>query len=135
GRKKRSTNRSIPGNARRDEAICATGPRLDDGTRAGAPAMTPRRDVAIDPHDRPVRAQPDEIEREAHRERVDRAAARDPERAVGRQGVEASEATPPRSHPARVVDAQAVGEVPRGQRREPPLPGASSRDPRTWLRA
>ena len=86
--------------------------------------MTPRRDRAIDPHDRPVGAEPDEIEREAHRERVDRAAARNPQRTVGRQGVEAAEPAPPRSHPAGIVDAQAAGQVARGKRGEPPLPGA-----------
>ena len=112
---------------RRDEAIRATRPASRRRrARERSRAMTPRRDRAIDAHDRPVGPSQIEIEREAHRERVDRAAARDPQRAVRRQGVEAAEPAPRARRPRASCTRRPPREVARGQRGEPPLPAAWS---------
>jgi hypothetical protein len=88
--------------------------------------MAARRHIPIDPHDRSVGPDPDEVEREAHRERVDRAAAQS-QRALGRQLVQPAEPAPARVEPARVVDAQPVGQLVRRQPPEPSLPPAHRR--------
>jgi hypothetical protein len=107
GRKKRSTNRSIPGNTRRDKGIRATRPRLDHRARPSATTVAARRDVAVDSHDGPVGIEPDQVEREPHRERVHRSAAQ-VQSAIGGERVQAAEPTPASAHPAGVVDTKAV---------------------------
>src|SRR3954468_5520815 len=88
--------------------------------------MAARRDVAIDPYHRPVAADPDEVEREAHRERVHRAAAQ-PQRAILGQLVEPPEPAPPRARPARLVHTQPAAQLAPRQAPAPALPRAHPR--------
>ena len=97
----RSADRAGGGGQRREHAVGRAGGDLDH--RAGAPAgaQPPRADAAVDPHGPPAAVQPHEVEREAHAEGVDGAAARQVQRPVPRQRVERGEAEQPRAAAAR----------------------------------
>src|SRR4051812_50017671 len=88
--------------------------------------MAPRRDLAVDPHDRSVAPDPDQVEREAHRERVHRAAPQ-PQRAVRRQAVEPAEPAAPRVEPARLVHSKPAIQLVCRQPPQPPPPPAHCR--------
>ena len=63
-----------------DELVGGARVGLDDGAGLEAPLQPPGRDRRVDADDLPVLAEPDQVEREAHRERVHGAAARDVQR-------------------------------------------------------
>src|SRR5581483_7410658 len=84
-------SRTLPGQ-RLGEAGTFAGVDLDDGSRAQAAGEPPRREVARDLHDLAVAAKPHEIDREAHAECVDRAAAHDVQPPPGGQGGEPCQA-------------------------------------------
>ena len=95
----------------------AVPPRASTTERARGRTEPPRRDARVDAHDVAVLVEPDQVEREAHRERVHRAAARDVQRGRSGMRVELGEAlhargaasAPRRPQPAREVAAgQAV---------------------------
>src|SRR4051794_13809810 len=109
-RAKRSIRRSIAANPGKKEVIRASGLRLDDRAGARTRAMPPGRDMAIDAQDLVPRAEPDQVEREAHRERVDRARPQ-AQRTPGRQLVEPAEPAPARHDPARLVHMQSASEL------------------------
>src|SRR4051812_14551002 len=112
---------SIAAHPRKKEVIRAPGPRLDDSAGARARAMPPGPDVAIDAHDLVPGAEPDEVEREAHRECMHRPRAQ-PQGTLGRKLVEAAQPTAPRQDPARLVHVQSAAELASRQAPEAPLP-------------
>ena len=97
-------------------------------TRAAAPALhsttdrarthirtPPRRDVLVDPHDLAGLREPDQVEREAHRERVHRPALRDVQRRRLRHRVELGEALQAGGAGVRLGHPEPAREVPAGQ--------------------
>src|SRR5207253_7199866 len=60
-----------------EERVGSPGGDLEDRPRAPAETHPPRLDVAIDAHGATVGAQPDQVEREAHLERLNAPRARD----------------------------------------------------------
>ena len=104
---------------RREEGVGGAGVRLDHGPRLHARLQPVRRDGAVDAHRRAVLAQPDQVEREAHRERVDGAAAGDQQRVVAGHRVEPGEATHALVAAPRGGDAQAARQRARLESVEP----------------
>ena len=99
--------------------VGGAGVGLDHRARLRAELQAPRRDRGVDADDRAVLAEPDQVEREAHREGVNRAAARDVQREALGQHVELREALHARGARVRLGDAQPVREVAGGQAVEP----------------
>ena len=102
-----------------DERVGGAGVRLHDGAGAEAELEPARRDRAVDAHRLAVARQPDEVEREAHRERVHGAAAREVERELLGHRVEPGQALHPRRAGAGLGDPEAAGQVAARQVVEP----------------
>jgi hypothetical protein len=67
--------------------------------------VAPRGHLAVDAHDASVGREPDEIECEAHAERVDGAAAPDAQRALGVEVLQAGEPAAACAQPVGLVHA------------------------------
>ena len=91
---------------------------LDHGLRAPAGPQPPRRDGAVVAHDGAGVVEPQEVQREAHADRVHRAAALEEQAVAGGQRVEAGEAAPPRAPVAGHEQRQAAGQRPALERRQ-----------------
>src|SRR5215207_2335455 len=101
------------------ERIGGSTVRLHDRPGADAELDPVRRHGAVDTHRAAVLAEPDQVEREAHGERVDRAAARQVQRVVRRHRVELREPLHALRAPLGAGDAQAAGQLARRERVEP----------------
>ncbi len=77
-----------PADAGGHEGVGLTGDGLDHRARAGAEAHPARGHPSVDAGDGAVLAQPDQIEREAHAEGMDRRRLRDVEGVIGREPIE-----------------------------------------------
>src|SRR3954451_693658 len=106
-----SRRHSWPSDAGGDEAVGGARVGLDDRSRLRAELQAARRDRRIDADDLAVLDEPDQVEREAHRERVYGAAARYVQRQALGEHVELREALHARRAGVRLGDAQTVREV------------------------